>query len=70
MCIVLERGGHVKGFTKEDIMIGTSTLRNKNLANVFYRLKLVEAYETGLLKIKEAYETQNINRNLILLITF
>lgn len=33
-----------------------SILRNKNLANVLYLLKLIEAYGTGLLKIKESYE--------------
>lgn len=47
----------VKGLTKDDIMLGTSILRNKKLANVFYRLKWIEAYGTGILKIKEAYET-------------
>jgi ATP-dependent DNA helicase RecG len=49
-------GGLVKGLTKEDIMIGISLSRNKKLADVFYRLKWVEAYGTGIMKIKEAYE--------------
>ncbi len=53
---ILTIGGLVKGLTKDDIMIGTSLLRNKNLANIFYRLKWIEAYGTGILKIKEAYE--------------
>lgn len=53
---VLSVGGLVKGLTKEDIMIGTSILRNKKLANIFYRLKWIEAYGTGILKINEAYE--------------
>jgi ATP-dependent DNA helicase RecG len=57
---VLTVGALVKGLTKEDIMIGTSLLRNKNLANVFYRLKWIEAYGTGILKIKEAYENVNV----------
>ena len=57
---VLTVGGLVKGLTKEDIMIGTSLLRNKKLANVFYRLKWIEAYGTGILKIKEAYENVNV----------
>lgn len=57
---ILTLGGLVKGITKEDIMIGTSILRNKNLANVFYRLKWVEAYGTGILKIIESYESHDV----------
>ena len=37
-------------------MAGLSVCRNQNLANVFYRLHLIEAYGTGLTKIMEAYE--------------
>jgi ATP-dependent DNA helicase RecG len=48
-------GGLVTGFTKEDILLGVSVLRNKNLGNVFYRLKLIEAYGTGIQKIFESY---------------
>ena len=45
----------VRGLTFDDIMLGISALRNQNLANVFYRLKLIEAYGTGILKINESY---------------
>lgn len=48
-------GGLVRGLTFDDIMLGVSALRNPNLANVFYRLKLIEAYGTGILKINEGY---------------
>lgn len=48
-------GGLVRGLTFDDIMLGVSALRNQNLANVFYRLKLIEAYGTGILKINENY---------------
>lgn len=48
-------GGLVKGISFNDIMLGVSALRNQHLANVFYRLELIEAYGTGLLKINEAY---------------
>lgn len=58
---ILTIGGLVKGLTKNDIMIGTSLLRNKNLANIFYRLKWIEAYGTGILKIKESYEKYDYN---------
>lgn len=48
-------GGLVKGLSLADIKLGVSMLRNKNLANVFYRLHLIESYGTGLLKIDECY---------------
>lgn len=48
-------GGLVNGLSLADIKLGVSMLRNKNLANVFYRLHLIEAYGTGLLKIDECY---------------
>ena len=48
-------GGLVRGLTFNDIMLGVSALRNRKLANVFYRLKLIEAYGTGILKINESY---------------
>lgn len=41
--------------TLNDIMMGISVCRNIKLANVFYRLELIEAYGTGMLKIQEAY---------------
>ncbi len=49
-------GGLMSGVDLEDIMMGISICRNQNLANVFYRLKLIEAYGTGLNKIMKAYE--------------
>ncbi len=48
-------GGLVRGLSFDDIMLGVSALRNQKLANVFYRLKLIEAYGTGILKINESY---------------
>ncbi|MCC8045926.1 MAG: AAA family ATPase, partial [Clostridiales bacterium] len=33
-----------------------SVLRNRNLANVFYRLGFVEIFGTGILRIKQLYE--------------
>ena len=37
-------------------MVGISVCRNQDLANVFYRLHLIEAYGTGMGKIMRAYE--------------
>lgn len=48
-------GGLVSGVTLKDIMMGISVCRNVKLANVFYRLELIEAYGTGMRKIMEAY---------------
>ena len=38
-----------------DVMAGISICRNPDLANVFYRLHLIEAYGTGISKIIGAY---------------
>lgn len=37
-------------------MLGVSISRNEKLANVFYRLALIEAYGTGVPKIIKSYE--------------
>ncbi len=49
-------GGLAKGISYEDMMLGISVTRNENLANVFYRLTLIEAYGTGMPKILHSYE--------------
>lgn len=49
-------GGLVPGIELEDVMAGISVCRNQELANVFYRLHLIEAYGTGLGKILRAYK--------------
>ncbi len=49
-------GGLIRGISMEDIRLGISVLRNQNLAGVFYRLRLIEAYGTGILKINENYD--------------
>ena len=48
-------GGLVSGVTLNDVLMGISVCRNMKLANVFYRLELIEAYGTGILKMNEAY---------------
>ena len=49
-------GGLPSGISLDDIMLGLSVCRNPKLANVFYRLELIEAYGTGIKKIMTAYE--------------
>lgn len=56
----LSVGGLLRGITQDDIMIGVSALRNKNLADIFYRLKLIEAYGSGITTIMESYDTYSI----------
>lgn len=48
-------GGLLPGLELDDLMMGVSVCRNPYLANVFYRLQLIEAYGTGMKKIMGAY---------------
>ena len=48
-------GGLIPGLELDDLMMGVSVCRNAHLANVFYRLQLIEAYGTGMKKIMGAY---------------
>lgn len=48
-------GGLPKGIEYDDMMLGVSMPRNKKLANIFYRLRLIEAYGTGIYKIMRSY---------------
>ena len=49
-------GGLPSGITKEEYLLGKlSVLRNRNLANVFYRLGFVEIFGTGITRIKQLY---------------
>jgi ATP-dependent DNA helicase RecG len=48
-------GGLPKGVSLDDIMLGLSVPRNEKLANIFYRLHLIEAYGTGIPKIMRSY---------------
>lgn len=52
-------GGLLPGVTLDDVLMGVSVCRNTNLANVFYRLQLIEAYGTGMQKIMSAYKDKD-----------
>jgi len=54
----ISMGGLVNGIALEDIMSGYSVCRNPELAGVFYRLQLIEAYGTGMMKIFESYRVR------------
>lgn len=51
-------GGVITGLSMEAIMLGVSQSRNEKLANIFYRLHLIEAYGTGIQKIMLSYEKE------------
>ena len=57
-------GGLVRGIELDDIMSGYSICRNPKLAAVFYRLKLIEAYGTGMQKIFDAYRNSTVKPKL------
>ncbi len=54
-------GGLVTGMTYDDMMLGVSRSRNEKLANVFFKLKYVEAYGTGIEKIQGDYEHTGVS---------
>ena len=53
---IVSPGGLPSGITEEEYLFGKlSALRNRNLANVFYRLGFVEIFGTGITRIKQLY---------------
>lgn len=48
-------GGLVSGLDLDSIFLGVSVSRNPNLAAVFYRMRLIESYGTGISKIQRLY---------------
>lgn len=58
-------GGLASGIILDDILLGISICRNPRLANVFYRLELIEAYGTGIQKIMNAYRSSAVQPQII-----
>ncbi|MDR1246898.1 MAG: hypothetical protein LBK57_07705 [Clostridiales Family XIII bacterium] len=52
---LLSVGGLVPGISLDAILSGVSHTRNEGLAKIFYRLELVEAYGTGIIRIMDDY---------------
>jgi ATP-dependent DNA helicase RecG len=52
---IMSLGGILPGVTPELMLAGISVTRNDKLAALFYRLKLIEAYGTGIPRIFETY---------------
>ncbi|MCD8037203.1 MAG: putative DNA binding domain-containing protein [Clostridiales bacterium] len=54
---IISLGGLPAGITEDEYLSGKlSVLRNRNLANVFYRLGFVEIFGTGITRINQLYE--------------
>ena len=54
---IISPGGLPSGIAEDEYLSGKlSVLRNRNLANVFYRLGFVEIFGTGITRIKQLYE--------------
>ncbi|MCD8346312.1 MAG: putative DNA binding domain-containing protein [Oscillospiraceae bacterium] len=49
-------GGLLPGLSPDDIRSGISQPRNRKLAEIFHRLKLIESYGTGIRRIYSCYE--------------
>lgn len=55
--VIVSPGGLPYGLSERDYLNGNiSQLRNPIIANIFYRLKLVEKFGTGIRKIKKLYD--------------
>lgn len=57
-------GGLLPGLSTEDIRIGVSQPRNKKLAEVFHRLRLIESYGTGIRRIFKLYENCSVQPSI------
>lgn len=53
---IISLGGLVPGLSLQAAMLGASQPRNEKLASLFYRMKLIEAYGTGISKIISCYK--------------
>lgn len=61
---VVSPGGLPSGITEDEYLSGKlSVLRNRNLANVFYRLGFVEIFGTGITRIKQIYSEALVKPN-------
>jgi ATP-dependent DNA helicase RecG len=58
-------GGLMPGLRAEDLFVGISQPRNEKLANVFYRLKYIEAYGTGLRRVMQSYDDFEVKPEIV-----
>jgi len=53
-------GGIMPGVTHDLMLAGVSVTRNEKLAHIFYRLKIIEAFGTGIPRIYSVYEESGL----------
>jgi ATP-dependent DNA helicase RecG len=53
-------GGIMPGVTRDLMLAGVSVARNEKLAQIFYRLNIIEAFGTGIPRIYGAYEDRPV----------
>ena len=58
-------GGLPPGLSTEDVRLGISQPRNKKLAEVFERLRLIETYGTGIRRVYKLYERCGIQPEIM-----
>lgn len=58
---IVSYGGLPGACTLDEFQLDVSVPRNPKLAAVFYRLKLIEAYGTGIVRMFEAYEEDGVS---------
>lgn len=65
--VITSPGGLPYGIKKEEYLEGRlSKLRNPVIANVFFRLKYIEKFGTGILRIKELYKNSTFKPEFII----
>lgn len=57
-------GGMREFYTMDEMLRGVSSLRNRNLANIMYRLGMIEAYGTGIPRIFGSYSGSSVKPEL------
>lgn len=62
---VTSLGGLMSGLSIEDVISGVSQARNKNLANIFYRLDFVENFGTGIGRMIDVYKEFDLKPEFI-----
>lgn len=58
---IISLGGLVSNLSMEAAMLGVSQPRNNRLASLFYRMRLIEAYGTGINKIVSSYQDTGLS---------
>ena len=64
---VISPGGLPSNISKEEYLNGqVSKLRNPTLANIFFRLRYIEMFGTGVLRIKELYSSSSFKPDFVI----